>query len=405
MRKRVVITGMGLVNPSGIGVENFWNNISQGKNSIKHIPKFAKHNLPTQVAGQLEKFNIDVHISRRFQVKIDTFTKYALVAANMALTDANLNLAEEDRQRVGVWLGNNAGGWDICERGLYELYREGPEFVNPWQATAWFLSSPQGYLTITHNICGMSKSFVCDRATSASALYFAVRNIQNGENDIILAGGTEAPITPFAMTCYYDVGEMATSVDKVNCYKPFDQESAGLVIAEGAAILILEEYEHACRRGAKIYGEFVGEAANTDANPTSSHYYARAMCLALERAKLQPNDIDVIFAEGAGSKTLDRIEAIAMTAAFPDIGKKLVVTCPKAGYGHLYGASTVTDAICGLLSAQHQQIPPTPNFETAADYVNFTVPTALINKSVHYFMLNSRAREGANYSLIIKGSS
>lgn len=400
--RRVVITGIGIVNPSGIGIEDFWKNVSKGCNAISKVDQLTNAKIPTQVAGQLRSFNAADYLPTRYLLKIDTFTKYAWAAANLALDDASLDLSKSDLNRTGVWLGNNAGGWDICERGLYELYRDGPEFVNPWQATAWFLSSPQGYVSIAHKICGASKSFVCDRATSASALYFAFRSIQLGENDIILAGGTEAPITPFAMTCYYDIGEMATSTDDPYCYKPFSEHGSGLLIGEGATILILEEYEHALKRNAKIYGEILSGASFTDSDPSSSQYFAKTMSLTLQKAKLLPKDIDVIFAEAAGLESLDRIEAAAIDNVFEDSNKDLIVSCPKSGFGHLYGASSATDLACGLLSAQHELIPPTPNVECAANYVNFTLPTVALSKRVNHFMVNARAREGANFSIIIR---
>lgn len=400
--RKVVITGIGILNASGIGIEDFWSKASVGQNSFSQIDKLKKAQLPTHVGGQIQNFDAGKYIPRRFLVKIDTFTKYAWVASSLALEDANLNLEKEDSSRIGVWLGNNGGGWDICERGLYELYRDGVDFVNPWQATAWFLSSPQGYLTIGHHICGNSKSFVCDRASSASALHFALRSIQEGENDIILTGGTEAPLTPFAFTCYFDLGEMATAQENIACYKPFDEGSCGLLLGEGATILVFEEYEHALKRNAKIYGEVLSSATYTDANPSLHHYFVKTMKSSLEKAKLTPEDVDVIFAEGAGSEQLDRIEVSAVEEVFKSCLSELHLTCPKSGFGHLYGASSATDVVCGLLSAQYGKIAPTPNVSVPAKYVNFNLVQKPISKKVQHFLINSRAREGANYSMVIK---
>lgn len=402
MEKRVVITGIGIVNPSGIGEDQFWSSISQGKNCISHILEFEEAKMPTQVAGKILNFDDKKYIPRRFSAKIDTFTKYAWAAADMAVKNANLNFDNEDRTRVGVWLGNNAGGWDICERGLYEMYRDGPSFVNPWQATAWFLSSPQGYLTIAHNLQGMSKSFACDRASAASAIYFAYRNIKSGINDVILAGGTEAPITPFAMNCYYDIGEMATATTDTECYKPFDKNSSGLLIGEGAAIIVLEELEHAIKRGATIYGEIIAASSYTDVDTSSSHYFVKSMEASLSKAQVSPKLIDVIFGEGAGKVDLDLVEADSLNTVFSNCFDTVVATFPKSGFGHLYGASTATDFICAVLSAKHESIVPTPNIEEMADYVKFKIVKELTPKKIKYALINSRAREGANFSFVLK---
>jgi 3-oxoacyl-[acyl-carrier-protein] synthase II len=402
MQNRVVITGCGVVNPSGIGNEQFWNNIALGKNSISHIAEFAKADMPTQVAGKLSDFNEKDYIPRRYAAKIDTFTKYAWAAANLAIEDAQLDFAKEDRNRVGVWLGNNAGGWDICERGLYEMYRDGPQYVNPWQATAWFLSSPQGYLTIANNLHGMSKSFACDRASAASALYFAYRNIRSGINDIILAGGTEAPITPFAMNCYYDIGEMATTTHDTTSYKPFDKNSTGLLIGEGSTILILEELEHAKKRGARIYGEILGAASFTDVDTSANKYFCKTIATALKNADIAAENIDVVFGEGAGKLELDIVEAETLHKVFANNINNLLATFPKSGYGHLYGASTATDFACALLSGKNKAIVPTPNHETVDDNVKFKIPTKLIHKELKHILINSRAREGTNFSFVVK---
>ena len=188
MGRRAVITGIGVVNPAGIGKDAFWRSMVEGRSALAPISRFDASRFPVRVAGQINGFEAKDFIPRRFIVKTDRFTHFALAAAELALADARLDLGNEDLHRVGVWFGNNAGGWDICERGFHELYREGATLVNPWQATAWFPTAPQGYLTIRYGIRGYSKSFVCDRASGASALYFAERAIRLGHNDVILAG-------------------------------------------------------------------------------------------------------------------------------------------------------------------------------------------------------------------------
>lgn len=400
MNRQVCITGLGIVNPSGIGIEEFWNNVSIGKNSITEIKRFDCEGLPTKVAGQLTNFQAADFIPRRFLVKTDTFTHYAWAATELALKDASLDLNKVDKEKMGVWLGNNAGGWDICQRGLYELYREGQQFVNPWQATAWFLSSPQGYLTIAYGIKGMSKSFVCDRASGACALYFGMNSIKLGHNDIIIAGGTEAPITPFALTCYFETGELSASLQDTTVYRPFDQSRKGSLLGEGSTILILEEKEHAIRRGAKIYGELKSGVINTDFNVNDHAFLTKANVNAMEKANFTSRDIDVIFAEGAGTVVCDLAEAGAISQAFT-ANPKVPVTIPKSGFGHLYGASTATDIACGLLAAKNNLIPLTPNHISIDKNMNLNIVKKSIKTKISNFIVNSRAREGSNVSLLI----
>lgn len=263
-RDRVVITGIGIVNAAGIGKDEFWSNVTEGKSAICNISRFDATGFPTQVAGEIKDFNPADFIPRRLLIKTDTFTHYALAAADLAIKDADLDLEKEDSYRTGVWFGNNAGGWDIAERGFYELYNDGPTMVNAWQATAWFPTAAQGYVTIRYGIRGYSKSFVCDRASGASALYFGVKSILLGHNDIVIAGGSEAPITRFGMTCYYETGEVSAATDPAKAYLPFDRNRSGMVLGEGSTVLVLESEEHAIRRGAKIYGEVLSGSMTTD---------------------------------------------------------------------------------------------------------------------------------------------
>ena len=329
MDRRVCITGIGVINPSGLTNDEFWDNVVSGKNSISEIDRFDCSHYPSQVAGQLNGFIASDYVPRRFEIKTDTFIHYAWAAAKNALTDACIDLKNYDRTRVGVWFGNNAGGWDICERGLYELFKEGPEFVNPWQATAWFLTAPQGYLTISNDIRGISKSFVCDRATSSSALYHAIKSIKRGHNDLIITGGTEAPISAFAMNCYLGTGDLAKCLNDTHCYKPFDKGRCGLVVGEGSTVIIIEEMEHALARGATIYGEFVSEYMNTDYDSSSSHFLYKNIKYSLEKANLISKDIDIIFPEGAAVPYSDDVESEVITEIFSN--DKAKVSIPKSG--------------------------------------------------------------------------
>lgn len=395
----VVITGIGIINPAGTGKDEFWHNISTGKSAIRAISRFDSTDFPTKVAGEIAEFEPADYIPRRFIVKTDRFTHYALAATELALQDAALDLTQEDSYRVGVWFGNNAGGWDICERGFYELYNDGATMVNPWQATAWFPTAAQGYVTIRYGIRGYSKSFVCDRASGASGLYFGIKSIQEGFNDVVIAGGSEAPITRFGMTCYYETGEVSAASDPEKAYLPFDRNRSGLVLGEGSTVLVLESKEHARRRGAKIYGKVVSGCMTTDTDPTSGANFERCMARAIQSAQLQPTDIDIVLAEGCGTQQSDRIEGGAIANVFAQ-APNVAVSVPKALYGHLYGASCVTEVACSLLAMETEQLPTMNQTEPDSDCrLNFV--TQPRSHTVRHALVNSRAREGVNASFVI----
>ena len=397
--KRVFITGIGIVNPVGIGKDVFWRNITDGNSAIRNITRFDTVDHPVKVAGEITEFDPLEFMPRRFMIKSDRFTHYAFAAAELALNDANIQLKQEDPYRVGVWLGNNYGGWDIYEKGLYQLYRDGASMINPWQACAWFPTAAQSYVTIRYGIQGYSKSFVCDRASGASGLYFGIKSIQQGYNDVILAGGTEAPITSFGMTCYYETGELSTATVPFGAYRPFDQKRTGIVLGEGSTILVLESEEHAIRRQAKIYGEVISSKMTTDRDPACGTQFERAMRIALKDAGILPTDIDMVLAEGCGTQVSDLVEARALKAVFEE-APNVPVTVPKSLYGHLYGASCVTEVACSLLSMETGNLPTMQKIDELEDcQLNFV--TQPQKRPISRTMVNSRAREGVNASFVI----
>jgi len=398
---KVVVTGIGIVNPSGIGKDEFWGNSTEGKSAIRNISRFDPTGYPTQVAGEISNFDPADFIPRRFIVKTDRFTHYALAATELAVKDAELDLEKEDSYRVGVWFGNNAGGWDIAERGFYELYQDGPTMVNPWQATAWFPTAAQGFVTIRFGIRGYSKSFVCDRASGASGLYFGIKSILQGHNDIVLAGGSEAPITKFGMNCYYETGEVSAATNPETAYQPFAKDRTGMVMGEGSTVLVLESFEHATSRGAKIYGEVVSGCMTTDYDTTKGTHLERCMRKAIKDAGITPANIDVVFAEGCGTQNSDRVEAGAITAVFGEEAPNIPVTVPKSLHGHLYGASCVTEVACSLLSMETGKLPTTQQIIQADPDCKLNFVTQPENRSVSRTLVNSRAREGVNASFVI----
>lgn len=398
VNKRIVITGMGIVNPAGIGKKAFWQTISQGKSALKKITRFDASEFPVQIAGEMTDFQAEDYIPRRIKVKTDRFIHYALAAAKLAFIDGELDLQQEDLHKIGVFLGNNSGGWNIDERGFYELYQQGATYVNPWQATARFNIAPQGFMTIQYGIKGYSKSFVCDRASSSSAIYFGLRSIQKGYNDIVLTGGTEAPLTPLGMTCYYETGDLAQVMQTDDVYGPLDQESQGIVLGEGSTIFILEELEHAQAREAHIYGEVIATTMTTDLDENQGEALEKGIKMALQQADLSPDDIDLVLAEGCGNPVSDRVEINSLKKVF----NQVLVTATKSMYGHLYGASGATELVSGLLAMETGVIPPTINVHKPLTSGGIIVVQEPLKNPTSHILVQSRAREGVNVSIIVR---
>lgn len=251
MTRRVVITGIGVVAPSGVGKTDFWNGMKEGTSFVTPISKFDASRYPSRIAGEVKELKIPESFSKRLLKKLDRFSHMALVATDLALKDGKLDLAAEDLTRAGVFVGNALGGWQYAETELRDLYVEGIEGVSPYQATAWFPAAPQGQISIHYGLKGYSKTVISDRASSLMALGYAARTIKKGNVDIVVAGGTEAPVTPYALLCCNTNGSLSTRNEEApSAYRPFDGTRDGFVIGEGAGIVVLEEMEHALKRGA-----------------------------------------------------------------------------------------------------------------------------------------------------------
>jgi 3-oxoacyl-(acyl-carrier-protein) synthase len=397
LSKRIVITGIGIVNPCGIGKEEFWENVTKGESSIKPIERFDTEGYPLKVAGEISGFNPSKYINKRVLKKVDVFTHYALVATEFALHDANFEINESNEYKSGIFFGNNSGGWDICEQGFKEMYNDGPQMVNPWQATAWFPTAAQGYISINYKIKGFSKTFIADRVSGSSALYYAMFSILSGKNEVAIVGGTEAPLTPFGTICYHESGEMSTESNPKSAIRPFDPNSSGIVLGEGSTVLILEELEYAKKRNAKIYGELLGSAM-TYSNPTESIGIEKCINKTLRKSGLSINDIDLIIPEGNGAKICDDVEAEAINKICKD--SKIDVITPKTLYGHLYGAALPTDIACALLNLQSDKLPICKNINDESKCINFNLTD---EQELHCdnILVNSRSREGVNVSFVV----
>jgi 3-oxoacyl-(acyl-carrier-protein) synthase len=394
--RRAVFTGMGLVNAAGDDRESVWQTILSGKSAIGLARRFDASGLGVSLVAEIPDFHPAKAISRRLIAKSDRFAHFALSATAEALADAGLDADAPDPLRIGISFGNNSGGWDICERGFVEYYREGPTMVNPWQATAWFPTAPQGFVSIQFNIRGWSKSFACDRASGASAAYFALRALRWGHNDVMLTGGAEAPVTRLGANAHVSTGELSPSSDPDRAYLPYSKAATGLVLGEGSAVLVLEDRDLAIARGARVYGELLAVEQQTG-QPDDPSVLEGTLRTALARAGRDPAQVGLVFGEGCGSVSADLLEAGVLNRVLAGVP----VTVPKAAIGHLYGASTGTDIALALLALRDRVIPATAHAE--GDAGDRFVPLAAVTEpcDLDTVVIISRSREGTNVVVVI----
>jgi 3-oxoacyl-(acyl-carrier-protein) synthase len=365
--RRVVITGLGVVAANGIGKEAFWKATSRGISGIKPISRHPTSDLPIAVAGEVSDFVVNDYIERKLVNRTDRMTHFVLAAVQEALQDAEIALEQENPQRVGAVIANTMGGVEYLLEQAHTLYTRGPRFMSVYSAIAWLQVANVGQISIRHGIQGYCKTPVNDTASGLNALGMAYRAIRRKAADIIIAGGCEAFLYPFILFVLAHSGYAALG-DDPNAYRPFDRRAAGLLAAEGAGICILEEYEHACRRGAPIYGEILGYGQTNDAHglvaPSSNgSQYARAIQLVMQEAQLQSQDIGYFSLDGQAIPSSDQGEADALHKVFGSDLERLPVSVPRTMLGHSYAAAGALDAITALLALQRGMIPPTINCE------------------------------------------
>jgi 3-oxoacyl-(acyl-carrier-protein) synthase len=400
--KNVALTGIGIVAPPGVGKDRFWQNIKQGKSSISPIARFDASLYPSQIAGQIEDLDTS-HLSLRLLKKIDRFSVMSLVAADLVLKDALIDLDKEDPYNIGVFLGNALGGWLYAETELRDLYVEGRQGVSPYLATAWFPAAAQGQISIYYGIKGYSKTVVADKASALMAIGYAAKVVENKKIGIALAGGTEAPVTPYALLCCSTEGSLSQGP-----YRPFDKDRDGFVVGEGAGIVALEDVESARKRGATVYGLITGYATCCDGThritpDPSGKGLADAIKAALNMAGYQPGDIDYICADGIATEVGDVSEARAIKEVFDSRYQQIPVSAPKSMFGHLLGASGAVDVIITLLAMQEGIIPPTINYQTEdPECALDCVPNKSRTKEINRALVISRGRGGINAVLAIE---
>ncbi|MFJ2967581.1 beta-ketoacyl-[acyl-carrier-protein] synthase family protein [Streptomyces collinus] len=372
---RVAITGIGLITPGGNGLDRLWQSVRSGKSCIRAIDRFDAARYVCGAAGQADFVAADV-LPPRLIKRTDRFTHLAMAAANGALVDAGVTVGVEVApERAGVMVGNVLGGWEFAERELRKLWVSGARSVSPYQATAWFPAAAQGNICIDHGIKGPARTFVADRASGAYALIHGAQAIVRGQADVVLAGGVEAPLSPYGWLCLETSGflpKQRNGTDPASLYRPFDARHGGTVFGEGAAIFVLEDLGRARSRGAQIHGELTGWSVTTDGYmpyytvEPSGAVLARAIRGALEKGGTAAADVGAVFAHGSGIPVEDVTEAYALHEVFGDRPDGVPVTVPKAVFGHLLGAAAPVDAALALRASRAGLIPATANLARPA---------------------------------------
>jgi 3-oxoacyl-[acyl-carrier-protein] synthase II len=371
MARRVVVTGMGTVNPLGNSVEEFWRGIRAGENGIGTLDRFDTTDFSAKIGGQLKNFAPEKVLETKEARRMDRFTQYAMVSAIEAMADAGLKPGQADPERFGVILGNGIGGIETLEAQFKRIHDKGPKSVHPLFVPMMIANEASGNIAIRFQAFGPCSVVVTACASSNDAIGHAWTIIREGTADVMIAGGTEAPLTPMSLAGFCQLQAVSLrNDDPAHASRPFDKDRDGFVMSEGAGVLILEELEHAKRRGARIYAELGGYGATCDANHlTAPHPEGRgaikAMATAIASAGLTPAGIDYVNAHGTSTPINDPIETKAIKAVFGDHARTLKVSSTKSMHGHLLGAAGGVEAIVSVKAITDQFFPPTRNLEAA----------------------------------------
>ena len=409
MRKRVVITGIGVISPVGTGLDAFWSSLVGGVSGIKRVERFDPANFTTRIAGEVVDFEPAQYIDKKEARRMDRFTQFAVAASGMAIADAALDLEGENRDRIGVILGSGIGGITTMEEQARVLFEKGPGRVSPFFVPMMIANIGAGQVAISYRLRGPNITSVTACASSTNAIGDAFKMIQHGHADVMLSGGTEAPITPLAVAGFCSMKAMSTrNEEPEKASRPFDAQRDGFVIGEGAAILVLESLEHALQRGARIYAEVAGYGSTCDAyhmtapDPDGAGA-ANAMREALADADLAPGAVDYINAHATSTPLGDRSEVLAIKKVFGDHTGKLAVSSTKSMTGHLLGAAGGLEAAVCLLAIDRGEIPPTINYEVPDPDCDLDcVPNVARKTAVNAALSNSFGFGGHNATLVFK---
>jgi 3-oxoacyl-[acyl-carrier-protein] synthase II len=405
--RRVVVTGLGVVSPIGVDVDNFWANAKSGKNGIKPITAFDTTHYKVKLAAQVEPFDMEAYFSARELKTCDRFTQFARISAKQAMNDAKLP-EDIDRSRFGVIIGSGIGGVGSIEAAYQQMLDRGPTRITPYFIPMALANLAAGQVAIDHHAQGYCSCVVTACAAGANAIGDAFHKIKFGLMDIMLAGGSEASITPLSMAGFMVMRALNESEDVNRASIPFDQARSGFVMGEGAGVLVLEEYEHALKRGAHIYAELVGYGATCDAHHITAPIEsgdggAQAMIMAMQEAKVQPSEVDYINAHGTSTPLNDKTETKAIKTALGEYATKVAVSSTKSMTGHMLGAAGAVEAILSIKAIEDGFIPATINTHADDPECDLdVVPNVGRTQEVNVVLSNSLGFGGHNATLCFR---
>ncbi len=406
---RVVVTGMGVVSPLGHSPEQMFAHLAAGKSGISRYEAFDSTGYDTRIAGEIKDLTVTDYIDAKEARRMDRFTHLAVIPATLALQDAGIDLERVERERFGVVLGSGIGGMQVFQKECKVLFDRGPGRISPFLIPMLIPDMAPGLISILFGLRGINYATVSACASAAHAIGLACSHIRNGEADCILSGGSEAPINPIGVAGFNALRAMSTRNDEPErASRPFDLDRDGFVMGEGGAVLLLEELEHAKRRGAKIYAEIGGYGFSADANHITApdphgDGAIRSMRLALQNAEVAPTAVDYINAHGTSTPLNDKIETLAIKQLFGEHAYNLAVSSSKSMLGHLLGASGAVEAVASIMTIQKQLIHPTANLETPDPECDLNyVPRQPLARRVEVVLSNSFGFGGHNVSLLFK---
>ncbi len=406
---RVVVSGLGAVAPNGIGTQTFWENLINGVSGIAPITRFDASKHDTQIAGEVKGFDPLQWIEKKEARKMDLFIHFAVAAGQMAYDDSGLKVTDDNRERVGVFVGTGMGGIPALEESHRVLMEKGPGRISAFFIPSIITNLASGQISMRFGMKGPNSCVCTACATGNHAIGDSFRIIQRGEADVMLAGGSEAVITPLTIGGFCSMKALSTrNYEPTRASRPFDKDRDGFVMGEGAGIMVLESLEHARQRGARIYAEIVGYGMSADAyhitQPAPEGEGAvRSMRLALQDAALAPSQVDYINAHGTSTPAGDLNETLAIKTLFGEHALSLAVSSTKSMTGHLLGAAGGNESVITVLAIARGMLPPTINYETPDPECDLDyVPNSARRKEVRYAMTNSFGFGGTNATLVFK---
>ncbi|CAM4208328.1 beta-ketoacyl-ACP synthase II [Listeria ivanovii] len=407
-RRRVVVTGIGAVTPIGNDAETSWENAKKGVNGVSEMTRLNPDDFPVKIAAELKDFDVEKYLEKKEARKMDRFTHYAIASAEMAVQDSGLIIDDSNATRVGVWIGSGIGGMETFETQYEVFLNRGHRRVSPFFVPMMIPDMASGQVSIRFGAKGINSTTVTACATATNSIGDAFKVIERGDADAMITGGAEAPITKMSLAGFTANKALSLNPDPETACRPFDKDRDGFIIGEGAGIVILEEYEHAKARGAKIYAEVVGYGATGDAYHITApapggEGAARAMKMAIDDAGLTPDKVDYINAHGTSTPYNDEYETQAIKTVFGESAKKLAISSTKSMTGHTLGASGGIEAIFTVLSIRDNIIAPTIHLKNQDEVCDLDyVPNEAREKEVDVAISNSFGFGGHNATLVFK---